>query len=226
MASPFRCDNMASHGISRSPSLARVYRNALLRSPPTTRPDVSFLSIMSSRSLLSSTRRFCVPARSSSTNRCERRRFRSAFTQPFAGPCPKGIATDHELRFEGGESAPIRRLAGGLVDVTASKEILEGSIMPRDDGMLVPGALMFYDLKSRAVNVGVQGRPSIDIRFADIPHLGWTKRGAGLLCIEPRQGNAAPLGFAGDFRDKPGGVLKAANASARLALEICLQGGD
>ena len=52
------------------------------------------------------------------------------------------------------------------------------------------------------------------------------KAGAGLLCIEPWQGNAAPLGFAGDFRHKPGGVLKAANASARLALEICLQGTD
>ncbi len=150
------------------------------------------------------------------------------FPPAFRWPPPyRGSRCDHELRFESGESAPIRRLTDGLVDVTASKEIFEGSTMPRDDGMLVPGALIFDDLKSRAVNFGVQGRPSIEVRFADMPHLGlWTKPGAGLLCIEPWQGHAAPLGFAGDFRDKPGGVLIAANASARLALEICLLGTD
>jgi hypothetical protein len=118
-------------------------------------------------------------------------------------------------------------LTDGVVDVTASKEIFEGSTMPRDDGMLVPGALIFDDVKSRAANFGVQGRPSIEVRFADMPHLGlWTKPGAGLLCIEPWQGHAAPLGFAGDFRDKPGGVSITANASARSALEVCLLGRD
>jgi len=52
--------------------------------------------------------------------------------------------------------------------------------------MFVPGALIFDQLKSRAVNFGVSGEPSIRIRFPDLPHLGvWTRPGAGFLCIEP-----------------------------------------
>ena len=109
------------------------------------------------------------------------------FHPAFRWPLPyRGSRRDHEFRFEGGESAPIRRLTGGLVDVTASKEIFEGSIMPRDEGMLVPGALMFDDLKSRAVNFGVQGRPSIEVRFAEMPHLGlWTKRVRVCCALSP-----------------------------------------
>jgi galactose mutarotase-like enzyme len=87
--------------------------------------------------------------------------------------------------------------------------------------------LIFDQLKSRAVNFGVPGEPSIRIRFPDLPHLGvWTKPGAGFLCIEPWQGYAAPLGFAGELKDKPGGVLLAANASSKFAIEICLLGAN
>jgi hypothetical protein len=58
-----------------------------------------------------------------------------------------------------------------------------------------------------------------------MPHLGvWTKPGAGFLCVEPWQGYAAPLGFIGELKDKPGGVSLAATASTTFAIEICLQG--
>jgi len=50
----------------------------------------------------------------------------------------------------------------------------------------------------------------------------WTRPGAGFLCIEPWQGYAAPLGFAGELKDKPGGLLLAANASTEFTIEICL----
>ena len=91
----------------------------------------------------------------------------------------------------------------------------------------LPSALIFDQLKSRAVNFGVPGEPSIRIRFPDLPHLGvWTKPGAGFLCIEPWQGYAAPLGFAGELKNKPGGLLLAANASSKFAIEICLLGAN
>jgi galactose mutarotase-like enzyme len=92
--------------------------------------------------------------------------------------------------------------------------------MPLDDAMFVPGALIFDQLQSRAVSFGVPGEPSIQM-----PHLGvWTKPGAGFLCVEPWQGYAAPLGFSGELKDKPGGILLAANASIEFAIEICLLG--
>jgi galactose mutarotase-like enzyme len=146
------------------------------------------------------------------------------FHPAFRWPLPYGGSRqDHEIRFERSESAPIRRLTDGLLDVTASAEIFEGSTMSPDDAMFVAGALIFDQLKSRAVNFGVPGEPSIQIRFPDLPHLGvWTKPGAGFLCIEPWQGYAAPLGFAGELKDKPGGVSLAANASTKFAIEICL----
>jgi galactose mutarotase-like enzyme len=150
------------------------------------------------------------------------------FHPAFRWPLPYGGSRqDHEIRFEKPESAPIRRLTDGLLDMTATTEVFEGSIMSLDDAMFVPGALIFDQLKSRAVNFGVSGEPSIRIRFPDLPHLGvWTKPGAGFLCIEPWQGYAAPLGFAGELKDKPGGLLLAANASTEFTIEICLLGAN
>jgi galactose mutarotase-like enzyme len=148
------------------------------------------------------------------------------FHPAFRWPLPYGGSRqDHEIRFETAESAPIHRLTDGLLDVTASKETFEGSTMPLDDAMFVPGALIFDQLQSNAVSFGVPGEPSIQIRFPNMPHLGvWTKPGAGFLCVEPWQGYAAPLGFAGELKDKPGGILLAANASTEFAIEICLLG--
>jgi galactose mutarotase-like enzyme len=150
------------------------------------------------------------------------------FHPAFRWPLPYGGARqDHEIRFERSESAPIRRLTDGLLDVTASTEIFEGSTMPLDDAMFAPGALIFDLLKSRAVTFGVRGQPSIRVRFADMPHLGvWTKPGAGFLCIEPWQGYAAPLGFTGELKDKPGGVSLAAHANIEFAIEVCLLRAD
>jgi galactose mutarotase-like enzyme len=150
------------------------------------------------------------------------------FHPAFRWPLPYGGSRqDHEIRFERSESAAIRRVTDGLLDVAASSEIFDGSIMALDDAMFVPGALIFDRLKSRAVNFGVPGRPSIQVRFPNMPHLGvWTKPGAGFLCIEPWQGYAAPLGFAGELKDKPGGISLAANASTEFAIEICLLDTD
>jgi galactose mutarotase-like enzyme len=105
--------------------------------------------------------------------------------------------------------------------------MFERSTMPLDDAMFVTGALIFDQLQSRAVSFGVPGEPSIQIRFPNMPHLGvWTKPGAGFLCVEPWQGYAAPLGFAGELKDKPGGILLATNASTEFAIEICMPGAN
>jgi galactose mutarotase-like enzyme len=148
------------------------------------------------------------------------------FHPAFRWPLPYGGSRQHhEIRFERSESVPIRRLTDGLLDVTASTETFEGSTMPLDEAMFGSGALIFERLKSRAVSFGVPGEPSIQIRFPNMPHLGvWTKPGAGFLCIEPWQGYAAPLGFAGELKDKPGGVSLVANANTTFAIEICLLG--
>jgi galactose mutarotase-like enzyme len=149
------------------------------------------------------------------------------FHPAFRWPLPYGGSRqDYEIRFESSECVPIYRTTDGLLDIAESTEIFEGRTLSLDDAMFVSGALIFNRLKSRAVNFGVPGQPSIRIRFPNMPHLGvWTKPGAGFLCIEPWQGYAAPVGFAGELKDKPGGISLAANASAEFSIEIGLQHG-
>lgn len=148
------------------------------------------------------------------------------FHPAFRWPLPfGGSRQDHEIIFEEPECAPILRVTDGLLDMTASTEVFEGKTLLPDDAMFLPGALIFDQLKSRSVSFGVREKPSIRVRFANMPHLGvWTKPGAGFLFIEPWQGYAAPVGFSGELRDKPGGVLLAADASMKFAIEISLVG--
>jgi len=65
------------------------------------------------------------------------------FHPAFRWPLPYGgPRQEHEIRFERLESVPIRRLTDGLLDMTASTQIFEGSIMSLDDAMFVPGGLL------------------------------------------------------------------------------------
>jgi galactose mutarotase-like enzyme len=48
----------------------------------------------------------------------------------------------------------------------------------------------------------------------------WQKPGAYYLCIEPWQGIADPVGYAGDFRDKPGVVTLAPGDRRSFRMEV------
>jgi galactose mutarotase-like enzyme len=146
------------------------------------------------------------------------------FHPAFRWPLPYGgRREEHILRFERTEAAPPRRTIDGLLDLNSTEEFFKGIKMHLEDEMFVPGALIFDQLKSRAVTFGVPGKPSIQVKFAEMPHLGiWTKPGAGFLCIEPWQGYAAHAGFSGELKDKPGSLSLAPTKSSKFAMEICL----
>ncbi len=146
------------------------------------------------------------------------------FHPAFRWPLPYGgDRHDHDIRFEKEEHAPIRRAVDGLLDAASSSTLFEGRIMRLGDEMFEPSALIFDRLDSRAVTFGVPGKPSIQVRFANMPHLGiWTKPGAGFLCIEPWQGYAAPSGFTGELQTKPGMISLPPGESATFAMDICL----
>jgi galactose mutarotase-like enzyme len=48
----------------------------------------------------------------------------------------------------------------------------------------------------------------------------WTKPGAPFLCIEPWQGLADPVGYAGEFRDKPYVIALAPGESRNFRMTI------
>ncbi|SCY00586.1 aldose 1-epimerase family protein [Microvirga guangxiensis] len=137
-------------------------------------------------------------------------------------PLPYGGKREaHEIRFEKAEAASLHTLAEGLVGEASRPSPLQGDRLPLHDGLFQDGALVWSELKSRTVRYGVPGRRSLSVSFPDMPHLGiWTKPGAGYVCIEPWQGYADPVGFAGEFKDKPGIVMIPAGENRDFSTEI------
>ena len=148
------------------------------------------------------------------------------FHPAFRWPLPwGGERADHRLTFAEAEPAPIRRIdtASGLVLPDPRPTPVEGNTLaPRDD-LFIDDALIFDQLRSRSVRFGVPGGRMLRIDFPAMPLLGiWTKPGAPFLCIEPWQGLADPVGYAGDFRAKPYVIEVAPGAERRFAVAITI----
>ena len=152
--------------------------------------------------------------------------FSFGYHPAFAWPLPYGgAAEDHRIVFERAESAPIRRLdrATGLVAPEPQPSPVEGNIYAPTYADFEADALIWDRLESRSLTYGVPGQPRLRIDFPDMPMLGiWQKPGARFLCIEPWAGIADPLGFTGDFADKPGIMTLAPGAQQRLRMDVTL----
>jgi len=146
------------------------------------------------------------------------------FHPAFRWPLPwGGDRADHRLVFAQAEPAPIRRIdtTSGLVLPDPRPTPVEGDTLVVQDDLFVADALIFDQLRSRSVRFGVPGGRMLRVDFADMPLLGvWTKPGAPFLCIEPWQGLADPIGYDGDFRDKPHVIEVAPGAERRFAIAI------
>jgi galactose mutarotase-like enzyme len=122
-------------------------------------------------------------------------------------PLPGGAARGaHRILFAEDEPAPIRRIdADALFRPDTLPSPVESRALQLDDALFEDGAIIFDRLASRSLRYGAPGGTTIGVEFPDMPLLGlWTKPGAGYICIEPWHGHADPVGFAGEFRQKPG----------------------
>ncbi len=140
-------------------------------------------------------------------------------------PLPYGQPRDaYAIHFRHDEPAPIRRIdANGLLLPAPQPTPVVGDTLTLRDDLFLDDALIFDRLESRHLSYGAATGPRLAVDFADFPTLGvWTKPGAGFLCIEPWQGSADPVGYAGDLRDKPGIMEIAPGTSKRLAMHITL----
>lgn len=152
--------------------------------------------------------------------------FSFGYHPAFAWPLPYGgAAEDHRVVFERDEPAPLRRLdlATGLVLPETRPSPMLGNIYAPTHSDFEADALIWDQLASRSLIYGVPGQPRLRIDFPDTPMLGiWQKPGARYLCIEPWAGIADPLGFEGDFTEKPSVMTLAANAQQRLRMDVTL----
>jgi galactose mutarotase-like enzyme len=147
--------------------------------------------------------------------------FHPAFRWPLPGG---GARSEHALRFDAPESAPIRRLHQGLLLPDDFATPVRGDTLHLADELFVDDALIFQHPVSRGVTYASASGPSIRIEFPDMPNLGvWSKPGAGFVCIEPWYGYAAPEGFDGELRDKEGSLSVAPGDRASFAFTITIR---
>jgi galactose mutarotase-like enzyme len=98
-----------------------------------------------------------------------------------------------------------------------------GRRMALDDALFEPDVIILDQLHSRSLTYAAPGGPRLQIGFPDARYLGiWTRPGAPFLCIEPWQGITDPVGFAGEFRSKPGIFLVPPGATQSLCMTVAV----
>ncbi len=147
------------------------------------------------------------------------------FHPAFTWPLPGGDRAAHAVMFDHPEAGPLRQLTPeGLIDPRPRPSPVDGTRLALADDLFAADALIWTDLESRGLSYGAPEGARLDIEFPDTAQLGiWTKPGADFLCIEPWAGYADPVGFAGDFRDKPGVIKIAPGLSRSFRMNVCVR---
>jgi galactose mutarotase-like enzyme len=128
----------------------------------------------------------------------------------FRWPLATGTAKErHVLRFEGVAPRKAATLDGGFL--SGERDLpWNGQALELSEALFAGDALVFERIGEGAVRFEALGEngPSRTLRveWTGYRDLGvWSKpQGAPFLCIEPWYGTAPPLGWDGEFADKPG----------------------
>lgn len=142
----------------------------------------------------------------------------------FNWPLLPGLAKEaYSLTFSNDEPAPIRRLADGLMRAKPEPSPIRGNILQLTESLFDDDAIILDRRASSSVRFAADRGPAIEMSWDDsFPQLGvWSKLGgAPFLCIEPWHGFADPVGFDGEFMDKPGLMHFAPGESRTLRYRI------
>lgn len=140
-----------------------------------------------------------------------------AFLWPLAESTPKEA---HRLSFPEHEPGPGRSVEGGLIGGAVALPFM-GTELPLTEGLFTNDAIVIPDVANRSVRfaaLDAEGREkrALAVSWEGYWDLGiWSKpTGAPFLCIEPWAGMASPVGWQGEFADKPG-ILKLAPGESR-----------
>jgi galactose mutarotase-like enzyme len=154
--------------------------------------------------------------------------FSFGYHPAFAWPLPfGGERCAHRIVFEQEEPASLARVTpyGTIGADRVASPVVDRELALRDD-VFRDDALVWTDLKSRALHFGAPGHAGLDIAFPDTDMLGiWTKPGAAYVCVEPWAGIADPEDYAGDFRDKPGVIMLDPGGERSFRMVVTLSAG-
>lgn len=155
--------------------------------------------------------------------------FSFGYHPAFAWPLPGGAEkAAHRVVFECDEPQPIRQLekASGLMRPEGVPTPVSGRELALDSELFRHDALIWSDLASRRLSYGAEGSAWLDVAFPDTPMLGiWQVPGARYICIEPWQGHSDPVGYAGDFAEKPGVVALEPGARRSFRMDVTVRPG-
>jgi galactose mutarotase-like enzyme len=147
------------------------------------------------------------------------------FHPAFRWPLPFGQARSaHFIEFQNDEPAAVRRLnADGLLTPEARPTPISHRRLALVDSLFRDDVIIFDKIRSRSVTYGADDGPRIRVSYPDAPYLGiWTKPQADFICIEPWHGVADPVGFSGDFSEKPGIFMVPPGAAVEIKLLVTL----
>lgn len=148
------------------------------------------------------------------------------FHPAFAWPLPYGHdRADHRIVFDRAEPGGLRQLtADGLIMPEPRPSPLDGTTLALADDLFTADALIWDPVASDSVSYGASVGPQLRIAFPDTPKLGiWTKPGARFVCVEPWHGIADPVGYTGEFADKPGVFTVPPGGEKQIAMEVSLE---
>ena len=142
-----------------------------------------------------------------------------AFNWPLLPGLPKQA---YGIHFAKEEPAPIRRLKGGLLREEREPTPIDGKYLALTEQLFADDAVILDRPASTSIRYAADRGPSIGIDWHGFRELGiWSKPdGAPFLCLEPWRGFASPLGFDGEFADKPGIMTIAPGKTEILSYRI------
>ncbi|HTR18054.1 MAG TPA: aldose 1-epimerase family protein [Acetobacteraceae bacterium] len=133
----------------------------------------------------------------------------------FCWPLAPGVAPEkHWLEFAVDEPASVRRLQEGLLRPDPEPTPIRGRVLPLEPALFATDALILDRPASRSLRYVAPGAVELELGWEGFTQLGlWSRAGGAFLCIEPWYGMADPVGFDGEFTDKPGVMLVAPGKS-------------
>lgn len=142
----------------------------------------------------------------------------------FIWPLVEGLdKTAHALEFAEPETAPVRRLDGGLLKPAPQPTPIKGQRLALDPTLFAADAVILDQPASNSVRYAAPGAPTVEVAWEGFRELGiWSREGGDFLCIEPWHGMASPVDFDGEFRDKPGLMLIPPGERRVLSMRIRL----
>lgn len=139
----------------------------------------------------------------------------------FLWPLAEDVAREaHRLSFPQVEPGAGRSVEGGLIGGPIPLPF-SGTELPLAEGLFANDAIVIPDVANRsarfaALDAEGRERRALTVSWEGYRDLGiWSKpTGAPFLCIEPWAGMASPIGWQGEFADKPG-ILRLAPGESR-----------